>query len=252
MQVRWNAILAHFYSRPCGRGDIPERWFRFKMANFYSRPCGRGDYGFPHGLTGDAIFLLTPLREGRRRWCEDQRQRHRISTHAPAGGATEHADAEIRRAKFLLTPLREGRPGRLRDSITYEDFYSRPCGRGDKPTRRRGRFFSDFYSRPCGRGDLVPWCPVVVGPCISTHAPAGGATQIGAEHPALAFIQFLLTPLREGRLTSSDGIAASIRISTHAPAGGATAGAGLEAPARQAFLLTPLREGRRQFSTSPS
>ncbi len=33
---------------------------------------------------------------------------------------------------------------------------------------------------------------------------------------------FLLTPLREGRPTTDQGIVKAIRISTHAPAGGAT------------------------------
>ena len=56
--------------------------------------------------------------------------------------------------------------------------------------------------------------------CISTHAPAGGAT-------------FRLTDDQAKKL-----------ISTHAPAGGAT---GLDLAAEWAgftFLLTPLREGR--------
>ena len=56
--------------------------------HFYSRPCGRGDVEAPIIGHMNAIFLLTPLREGRR--CADN-ERHTgfsISTHAPAGGAT--------------------------------------------------------------------------------------------------------------------------------------------------------------------
>ena len=78
---------------------------------------------------------------------------------------------------------------------------------------------ADFYSRPCGRGDLNMSYHIHVG-CISTHAPAGGAT-------------FRLTDDQAKKL-----------ISTHAPAGGAT---GLDLAAEWAgftFLLTPLREGR--------
>ena len=57
---------AHFYSRPCGRGDIRQmRAGSNPVAHFYSRPCGRGD-GFRRRSAG----------------------RSRISTHAPAGGAT--------------------------------------------------------------------------------------------------------------------------------------------------------------------
>ena len=34
------------------------------------------------------LFLLTPLREGRRRYCVNAYLQGDISTHAPAGGAT--------------------------------------------------------------------------------------------------------------------------------------------------------------------
>ena len=55
-----------------------------------------------------------------------------ISTHAPAGGATNLQFCPIIRIGFLLTPLREGRllPGFV-DALVGLDFYSRPCGRGD-------------------------------------------------------------------------------------------------------------------------
>ena len=81
----------YFYSRPCGRGDCPSAMVKdMVLSNFYSRPCGRGDGARVHERTdtrnisthapaGGAtsslltwkitqiIFLLTPLREGRRR-----------------------------------------------------------------------------------------------------------------------------------------------------------------------------------------
>ena len=56
---------------------------------------------------------------------------------------------------------------------------------------------------------------------------------------------FLLTPLREGRLTVTLSTDVVGLISTHAPAGGATF---LRPPSlifQIPFLLTPLREGRR-------
>ena len=59
-----------------------------KFYNFYSRPCGRGD-------AAAAIKAMDAPK---------------ISTHAPAGGATRTG-----RGAFL--------------SAYY--FYSRPCGRGD-------------------------------------------------------------------------------------------------------------------------
>ena len=63
---------------------------------------------------------------------------------------------------------------------------------------------------------------------ISTHAPAGGATEF---------------------LNNCIGY---IIISTHAPAGGATFEYDEIIVSHKKFLLTPLREGRQQFSTSPS
>ena len=90
--------------------------------------------------------------------CHEASGLHRISTHAPAGGAT--------RAICGSLPA---------------------CG--------------NFYSRPCGRGDierrLEEWRRE-----ISTHAPAGGATYNGIKIK-INQMQFLLTPLREGRLSKA-------------------------------------------------
>ena len=212
---------SYFYSRPCGRGDENVQHKIRIHHDFYSRPCGRGDHDWP--ATGDfeLLFLLTPLREGRR------------------FTAIESEVSKI----FLLTPLREGRLlVVLRPVFVYEDFYSRPCGRGDRrsqsPTPRRP---ANFYSRPCGRGDIKP------------------------RFKKLTQNQFLLTPLREGRLEldvlalclvdfysrpcgrgdfSQSPVGPPGVISTHAPAGGATKPYFLINLIFSLFLLTPLREGR--------
>ena len=78
------------------------------------------------------------------------------------------------------------------------DFYSRPCGRGDKGKTVSISNLQNFYSRPCGRGDLC------------------------ATFGVTSYPPFLLTPLREGRLFRHQRIAPRSHISTHAPAGGAT------------------------------
>ena len=77
-----------------------------------------------------------------------------ISTHAPAGGATQSRlpspcwcryfysrpcgrgdsaciDGTKKVKAFLLTPLREGRLGISMFMTCMAYFYSRPCGRGD-------------------------------------------------------------------------------------------------------------------------
>ena len=281
--------LCNFYSRPCGRGDLRDfPVFHVGIAISTHAPAGGATIG-PHsfrkvyavisthapagGATpvshteGEAIalFLLTPLREGRleldvlalclvdfySRPCGrgDFSQSPVgppgvISTHAPAGGATKpYFLINLIFSLFLLTPLREGRPAAGRDrKKNGRDFYSRPCGRGDlaRPdnTRRDLRFL------------LTP---------LREGRPITSASWSGRK-------LFLLTPLREGRRAAADAAVLPAAISTHAPAGGATKlpaagstsalnfysrpcgrgdGAPLQAsrPAGQ-FLLTPLREGR--------
>ena len=156
--MRWSGLLSitmYFYSRPCGRGDEAGRGNKYALRYFYSRPCGRGDSPTLSSSMPNESFLLTPLREGRRarrgRCC----RKGKISTHAPAGGATRPSCLLVKRSG---------------------NFYSRPCGRGDRrhsfgvsaprsflltPLREGRRF-----QRDGGAGVYV----------ISTHAPAGGAT----------------------------------------------------------------------------
>ena len=124
------------------------------------------------------IFLLTPLREGRR---------------------GEVFDGNDSSDYFYSRPCGRGDWRYVEEELWKDYFYSRPCGRGDKlwcetrvgvgeflltPLREgrreatnRNRKRRDFYSRPCGRGDSA---------CTWKNAHTGS---------------FLLTPLREGRRT---------------------------------------------------
>ena len=179
------------------------------------------------------------------------RTQPRISTHAPAGGAT-------RSARTLLPKS--------------ENFYSRPCGRGDPAQLLAGKAQRKFLLTPLREGRPPPFIRRQRASVISTHAPAGGAT-FSTRRRRRSLRYFYSRPCGRGDLRlvalGRDGV-----ISTHAPAGGATCrvcheASGLQcisthAPAGGAtspaffysrayvFLLTPLREGRQQFSTSPS
>ena len=198
--------------------------------------------------SGRKLFLLTPLREGRRAAADAAVLPAAISTHAPAGGATKLPAA---------------------GSTSALNFYSRPCGRGDGAPLQASRPAGQFLLTPLREGrpdaalqtDREDW--------ISTHAPAGGATD-GKFHIPLTPQEFLLTPLREGRPRAggrNDGnedhfysrpcgrgdfvglqlVNVDHFISTHAPAGGATFAFSEEWDGLTKFLLTPLREGRQKI-----
>ena len=124
----------------------------------------------------ERLFLLTPLREGRLPQLDAAGEIGIISTHAPAGGATQDYH-RYPRHRPISTHAPAGGATRISTASncwsTY--FYSRPCGRGDSARRaaatsspaflltplREGRhnripnrmMVSYFYSRPCGRGD---------------------------------------------------------------------------------------------------
>ena len=190
--------IKHFYSRPCGRGDLFSASLRRCIAlNFYSRPCGRGDAN--RSPAQNAML---------------------ISTHAPAGGATELTSEESASGLFLLTPLREGRP--------VQTVNARRC-------------IVISTHAPAGGATTFGASKISVS-SISTHAPAGGATfgnvkrgvanlflltplREGRQKLRLIMKRqniFLLTPLREGRPPGVFQIVKAVPISTHAPAGGAT------------------------------
>ena len=165
-------------------------------------------------------FLLTPLREGRRKSSPSAVFMVCISTHAPAGGAT-------------VPFLGEREPD--------ADFYSRPCGRGDARRPLRTGTSATFLLTPLREGRPARSARLH-GPSISTHAPAGGATRPRRRKRILQR-SFLLTPLREGRPDAVLPCGEFELISTHAPAGGATHDVRFSEKAAR-FLLTPLREGR--------
>ena len=181
--------------------------------------------------------------------------------------------------------------GRTGFMSARSDFYSRPCGRGDPHRQPCPDQERDFYSRPCGRGDkcrasdcewdaeflLTPLregrlcldCCAVLFQRISTHAPAGGATNI-VDLDSLPVVLISTHAPAGGATVVSLRQRGLCLISTHAPAGGATpsswrswlfppyfysrpCGRGDVCQASAAswlavFLLTPLREGRPRGS----
>ena len=101
----------YFYSRPCGRGDIVRHAVYPIGRNFYSRPCGRGDWIFrPSSVSLSEISTHAPAGGATLR-LHLAGAEGAISTHAPAGGATWSGGSSFQKIR---------------------DFYSRPCGRGDR------------------------------------------------------------------------------------------------------------------------
>ena len=105
---------------------------------------------------GRIRFLLTPLREGRRNSVKNSFHNGKISTHAPAGGATNIGQLLRRQS---------------------EDFYSRPCGRGDNKIHHHIIKILISTHAPAGGATRLN-VNEAVNNAISTHAPAGGATAI--------------------------------------------------------------------------
>ncbi len=212
----------HFYSRPCGRGDAPGS-FIVPLSESIST----------HAPAGGATMEIY-----------HQLKIYEISTHAPAGGATLRGLIILGAIyDFYSRPCGRGDRSRPPAGQGGSYFYSRPCGRGDARLRmllcflpqflltplregRRGHGGHDingaayFYSRPCGRGDVDRLAEVVHEPNFYSR-PCGRGDE-AARRRINERIEFLLTPLREGRRGTITGIPTGGTISTHAPAGGAT------------------------------
>ena len=148
-----------------------------------------------------------------------------ISTHAPAGGATCFVFFVVRIGDhFYSRPCGRGdRSSTSRPQHMTLNFYSRPCGRGDSRTDTALSVSCSFLLTPLREGrhqEALNQCFRFI---ISTHAPAGGATtNSGPSSPTRANFYsrpcgrgdiasgrkqrsrkpFLLTPLREGRLST--------------------------------------------------
>ena len=127
-----STIIGNFYSRPCGRGDTAYGKNAKKHDKFLLTPLREGRQCTPQSFLGAMIFLLTPLREGRRGHDGKQRRDCKISTHAPAGGATA--------------------PCRTRESVKLISTHA-PAGGATAPVAGVKSLRINFYSRPCGRGD---------------------------------------------------------------------------------------------------
>ena len=119
-----------FYSRPCGRGDprIPKK--RKITLYFYSRPCGRGDHGGAQSGERGRISTHAPAGGATRALTKAVRKQETISTHAPAGGATRLVAPSMSEGRFLLTPLREGRRERTGEAASAVGFLLTPLREG--------------------------------------------------------------------------------------------------------------------------
>ena len=172
-----------------------------------------------------SLFLLTPLREGRRS-SSPARQAQILFLLTPLReGRPRSTTTNSSSARFLLTPLREGRRSSgVMAPRTVPGFLLTPLREGRQPAKSwQSSNTRYFYSRPCGRGDAEEFKQLDESDDISTHAPAGGATSPQNSFPCSRY-SFLLTPLREGRREIMIAVFGKRGpISTHAPAGGATA-----------------------------
>ena len=167
-----------------------------------------------------------------------------ISTHAPAGGATgQRRDAVVGKIDFYSRPCGRGDRSTaiIRSRCTY--FYSRPCGRGDAQTAGVSAVSTYFYSRPCGRGDGR--ILLRIGKLENFYSRPCGRGDCYIRCCGGFRRYFYSRPCGRGDFTHCENSPRRRDISTHAPAGGATKSQLVEMEKQHKFLLTPLREGRR-------
>ena len=167
-----------FLLTPLREGRPQQPFFSYHRYNFYSRPCGRGDHA-GNSISEYTGTISTHAPAGGATQDFDQAGRRKvISTHAPAGGAT--AVFQLNAGQIGISthaPAGGATVDVRRRHQRFCNFYSRPCGRGDEASFRSSQYRrSHFYSRPCGRGDGRAAGEEAVDFRISTHAPAGGAT----------------------------------------------------------------------------
>ena len=187
---------------PAGGATARGPYNGFRFGHFYSRPCGRGDFRGKTQQTTSLLFLLTPLREGRP-WQTNFEEMAKkflltplregrptvmdfvaanvshISTHAPAGGATDAGDGASYWSIGISThaPAGGATPAHMGRSARGCHFYSRPCGRGDKPNPSGNSQYAAISTHAPAGGATRPEPGKRVLATISTHAPAGGATR---------------------------------------------------------------------------
>ena len=123
-----------FLLTPLREGRRASSQMRTNICGFLLTPLreGRPDASLAPELF-TRLFLLTPLREGRHDLQSRITTMNRISTHAPAGGATKLTTGEVN-TDIISTHAPAG-------GATYDQGNANPCS-------------YDFYSRPCGRGDI--------------------------------------------------------------------------------------------------
>ena len=132
----------------------------------------------PDAVCSGVIFLLTPLREGRRSATRRLFPVFVISTHAPAGGATlryhpcgnpgaisthapaggaTHAELVFDLPAHISTHAPAGGATRVFPKSEKSHYISThaPAGGATQGNHALLREPRDFYSRPCGRGDIA-------------------------------------------------------------------------------------------------
>ena len=149
------AISTH---APAGGATRRREEVRDEPDHFYSRPCGRGDATSSSSARRALSFLLTPLREGRLFKDRYFPTGDGISTHAPAGGATLWMALQAHAMELLSThaPAGGATEGVL-STIAQENLISTHAPAGGATQLCAGKIFrsDNFYSRPCGRGDYI-------------------------------------------------------------------------------------------------
>ena len=134
IRVNRSGVITISTHAPAGGATPVLRLPEYRYAISTHAPAGGATNGLLANNQPNPLFLLTPLREGRRGTIKRAASDLWISTHAPAGGATLAAEWA---------------------GFTTVDFYSRPCGRGDISAPASGPVYGISTHAPAGGATLI-------------------------------------------------------------------------------------------------
>ena len=194
---------------------------RVITSRFNSRAREGRDVLDGHGVAMGDVFQLTRPRGARQKPHPVPSSRQRVSTHAPARGATGCAAPIFPCLSRFNSRAREGRDKLLGKIARAPSSFQLTRPRGARlQDARKAHMAESVSTHAPARGATAFADEIARREKVSTHAPARGATREGSEVPSAEEVS-THAPAR-GATGVLHPLPSSSDVSTHAPARGAT------------------------------